>query len=56
MNELFKEQRTMNKTVYIGARSYNLYDIAKMTDMSIEELAYCTREELIDIVLDWLNG
>lgn len=43
------------KSVFVGARWYDLIDISKLTDLSIEELAYCSRAELIDIVLDNLN-
>lgn len=46
----------MSKTVNISGRLYDLYDISRMTDLSIEELAECGRTELTDIVLGWLNG
>lgn len=46
----------MSKTVNISGRLYDLYDISRLTDLSIEELALCSRSELTDIVLEALNG
>ena len=43
------------KNVFVAGRSWNLYDIAQISDLSIEELNYCSRTELAEIVLDYLN-
>lgn len=38
----------------MGGNNYSLYDIAQFSDLSIEELSYCSYEQLVDIVLDYL--
>lgn len=43
------------KSVFVGCRYYDLHDIARMCDLSVEELAYLSRAELQDIVLEYLN-
>ena len=43
------------KSVFVGCRWYDLCDIARMCDLSVEELAHCSYAELQEIVLDYLN-
>ena len=43
------------KSVFVGCRTYDLNEIATMTDLSVEELSFCSRGELVDIVLDYIN-
>ena len=40
------------RSVFVGGIWYTLSDIAKMCDLSIEELAYCSNTELTDIILN----
>lgn len=43
------------KTVFVAGVYYALPEIARMTDLSVEELELCNRNELVDIILDYLE-